>query len=502
MMAKQIIAEEKTVLVPEIKIAVCTAQITDLPKNIIDHMPCYELHEAMKVVGVSVDLEKSIENFRPDAIVYTKRGEILVEFLVRHRVDEAKKEKAKAYGSAMLEVDLSEYTETPITHDELRDIIVSKADLKTWVYYPLSETALHKARTYYENLDIVKDYREKLLEQERERAEALKKKQRQAAARERGNAKVKQLFELSHYGAELDRLRNDDALVKLYDPCPHAYWYDFGRHFQRYHTVPFFVDIPITGEMVFQCDRRVWQSILFNRYIFGRKQDGARFTIKNIYSVLKEDYSIKIDYDLSYKLPDPLHEDKEIRLGQDVIRTYFKYLETIGFIITEDHRGGYEKACWKTVQARKTTDPPDKYAADHLLDAIKSVDRRSPDINDLIRDKMGAYYEEKRKQEKKAAEEAERLENERKAAEKARREQEQKWEQRFGPRWMYDLGKQDVEKYDFDELMNRYDRFDKRWFRCKVCDQIKRREEMSSYEYGRGRCAACKTLNDTKESKS
>ena len=35
--------------------------------------------------------------------------------------------------------------------------------------------------------------------------------------------------------------------------------------------IPFYCDIPIYGEIVFNCDRRIWQTTLFNKFIYNRK---------------------------------------------------------------------------------------------------------------------------------------------------------------------------------------------------------------------------------------
>ena len=477
-MAKEIIAEEKKVFVPVRNISLQEAGIFDLPLEIARQIPCYELQKAVLIEGQSVELEKHLDGFTPDAVVRTSRGELLIEVFVRHRVDAEKEEKVKKYGAAMLEIDLSDYAEAILRRDELRKIIVAGDQSKKWVYYPLSEKALKKAHQYYEDHKAVKQYRTRIAaERERERKEEV--------ARVRRNNKIKHLFEPAHYAMELDRLRDDDVFQKTYEKWHRFYWYHFGQHFQKYRTVPFFVDIPITGEMVFQCDRRIWQSLLFNRFIYGRKENEAKFSTESLFDCLVKDYAVGVDYDLTYKLANPLHEEDVLRLRRDVGERYIHYLEIIGFIITENPTWRNRQACWKTVQANKTIVPPNKEAANYLQTALKSVDLRSPDIDRLIAEKMDVFYEEKRQKDLATREAAEREAEEKAHLERIKQEAEEELR-------LYNSGLEYVQKFNFDENKIIFDQYNRRWVKCVCCNKIKRLYEMATSKYGKGECHDCR----------
>lgn len=39
--------------------------------------------------------------------------------------------------------------------------------------------------------------------------------------------------------------------------------------------IPFYLNIPVFGEIAFNCDRRIWQTILFENFIYRRKENSV-----------------------------------------------------------------------------------------------------------------------------------------------------------------------------------------------------------------------------------
>ena len=324
---------------------------------------CFELSDMdgnlIDTSGVQIhDSSKDSESASEAQDVWKSSVELIKD------INEEKIEKVQKYNAAMLEIDLSSYFDDPVSRDELRDIIINKENDKHWIHYPLSDNAIKKAQHHYKNLNIVKTYLQNIAKKE---------------AREE---KIKLLFEPSNYANTLKKFRNDDEFLKKCAKIHKPYYFDFCKYFKIHRSVPFFIDIPITGEMIFQCDRRIWQSIIFNRFIYGRKQDGASLNITNLFDVLKDEYHIPVDYDLTYKLPHPLDNDEIIWLRREVIEQYTEYLEIIGFITTSYNF--HNKNAWATVEVKKSIKPPDKSAADKLQKVLQSVNLLSPDINRLI----------------------------------------------------------------------------------------------------------------------
>ena len=394
-MAEQIIQEEKKVYVPCRTISLNEAGIEDIPEVVARQVGEFKLYAGGCVEAESVHLEKQLPGFKPDAFLRTKRGELLVEFFVSHKVDEEKKEKVAQYGSAMIEIDLREWMEKPISSEELRSFITRENKNRKWIYYPLTENAKVQARNYYEKHEKVikfrKDEAERIEREKREEEERKVKEERRLRNIEIGNEKIKELFNPQNYSAALNSLRDDDSFLSFYRDNCQAHWYSFAKDYQDTGEIPFFIDIPITGEMIFKCDRRIWQSVIFNRYIYGRKDNSARFCVSKIFDKLKEEHKISTDYQLVYKLENPLYPDVEcsectIHLPQRVVESYITYLEKLGFV--NDTVDGYssEDNNWKVVKAIKTVEPPNQEYAHRLIKALREVDKKSAAIDSLIED--------------------------------------------------------------------------------------------------------------------
>lgn len=83
-----------------------------------------------------VDLEKRLEDIRPDIIAYTSTQEpILIEIAVTHFSDTEKKEKIRKLGLLAIEIDLSKvsYSTTEI---ELTKLVVEEFENKKWLSNP------------------------------------------------------------------------------------------------------------------------------------------------------------------------------------------------------------------------------------------------------------------------------------------------------------------------------------------------------------------------------
>lgn len=382
-MAKQIISEEKRICVPEKYISLFEVGIKNLPNNIVSNIKDYRLHDEMEVVAESVDIEKTIGDFTPDVAFNTKRGTILVEIYVTHKVDDEKKFKVIDQGVSMLEIDLSQYVETSISSESLRKILIEEAENKTWIYYYLSDNIKVKVLQYFENLEVIKKYRKKCDD------------------KKFANEKLIKLFERGEYADALNKLVDDVRFLDFYKNNCKFHWFNFGEAFEENNEVPFYINIPICGEMIFKCDRRIWQSIIFNRFIYGRKNNEAKINLNNLFDDLKNDYGINIDYTLTYKFTNPLDENETIWLPYDVIYKYMEYLEQLGFIYTKNYRD--ELSGWRTVRLINTIDPPNTTFAHWLKSALNEVDVLSPRINELIEEKIFEYQAiELRKEEDKS----------------------------------------------------------------------------------------------------
>ena len=518
-MAKQIIAEERKLLIPHKNISLSEAGITDLPQSISRGIKPYRFQEAKVIYAEHLEVEKHLPDFTPDVFIKTKNGELLVEIFVSHSVNEDKKNKAEKYGAAMLEIDLSN-VESPITSDKLRKLFVKIKKNKEWIYYPISDTVKENARKYYEGLEVVQEYRKELFRIEQEERKSKEK-------RKRANEKLKKIFIPQNYTAVLNKLRSDEQFLIFWQKNKKSHWFDFGAYYHQHNKVPFFIDIPITGEMIFRCDRRIWQSAIFNRYVYGRKEKGSRFNVENIFDVLKDDFNIKIDWDLSYRLTNPLCEEITIFLRERVVEKYVSYLEVIGFIRTDDGEEEY----WKTTLANKTIIPPIRRATEEMEKILRNVDVSLPNIDFLISEALVEYYEEldkeemekerqrreerlKLEEERRLAEaevrrlqilEAERKREERRLAEveaqklkeveeKKRREEQRKEEQKAKEAFEQFVCEKNLKYFgfcNFSAHKQTTDMHGSRETRCVTCNRIKPVSEMQYNQFEQLECDEC-----------
>lgn len=304
-LAKEIINEELTngqgrITLPPIEVSIL--EFKDIPSYISSDFPeKYEYRKASSIKYTNVFTETTFMGFRPDIIIDSSSGQYLIEIYVTHHPNPDNIEIAKKHGIPMLEIQLDTFYATGANRDVLRDIIITGTSYKTWLVRPDQNQALAWGRNCHLNQPEIKRY---LADQEKKKKKTERKK-KSAARRE-------ELFKPQNYKAALKQLHRVGA-----------------KHFKEFSfykntkAVPFFVDIPITGEMIFKCDRRVWQGAIFDKFIYNRKLDQKGVSIERIISWLKNHQTfIEIDWELA--------------TGCDLLRTvlctYLYYLELCGFL--------------------------------------------------------------------------------------------------------------------------------------------------------------------------
>ena len=426
-MAKEIIFEERKIMIPKKEIPFKELKL-DLPSSVQKKLPeSYLIQPASVLICEDVRKEERMADFQPDVIVVSNGLTYLIEIWRRHKTEPEKIEKVAKYGRyPMLEIDLHSFLDDPISKEELRSLITSEDRLREWIFYPNEAKLIKEARNYFESLDPVKDYFKNLSEkelrerQERERME--RAEQRRQAAKERLDRDRNRMFQPENYAALLSQYRGRAG----------GYTKEV---FSKYHfykevttELPFFVNIPITGEIIFKCDRRVWQSYIFNRWIYRRADDNASIRTFSIFGEV-EKYGIPVEPLLKsgkITVPSLLYDEF---LPYRVVRTYLDYLEALGFV---EIRGE-----WAAVVKRWSIIPPNKEYKDVLEAAINRLGEKKffPNVDELLEQELESYWVEKREkaaalrraqeeQQKREKAEAERAALERKRAAEAAQEKE------------------------------------------------------------------------------
>ena len=363
LLAKEIIRDKGKILVPGLTISRleivsgvsdvdAAAEVDiDLP-NISPRFVEYE----------SVDIEKTIDDIIADAVISVAGMPCIVEVAVTHFVDKVKLKKLESLNIPVFEIDLSDLLKNPQTRETIETAVLFEETNRYWVCNPKRSRLFEEKR-----IEFQKKYDSVVLN--RELAEKRKQEYRKNNIRA-----LQKLMEPENYAIELQRLRNDE----------HASWwlkrFAFSKELTEY---PFFMDIPITGEFVFSCDRRIWQGKLFEDYVYrGFGQEECIFSIPQIQRrISKGKLIIQYDWKKAYNTTLLLNgQVREISFSYDVIQRYFDYLELLGFV----SHVGYEWFSRRPV----SLEPPNQEIASVLKTVIESADSFSPNIDLIIENEL------------------------------------------------------------------------------------------------------------------
>lgn len=390
-LAKEIIEQEKTVKFPPIVIPFEQTNLYKCDPNYLrqfnyrhlSNLPTeMEYKPATTVDFDSVILEKKVSSIIPDIIAFKGAKSCLIEIAVTHFIDENKEKKIQELKLPVLEIDISSLSGENLNNEILRDVITNQIENKKWVYNPLWKNAIIWADNQYElKIEKIREEirKEELIQQERQIREQ-KRREQKLKRRDAGIDALENVLIPSNYSAMIEKLRNDKSYSILYQSS----WL-----YKESKNPPFYLDIPICGEFIFNCDRRIWQTLIFYKFVYNRKEDDFEqiyISFNKISEWIKKyqkDFSI--NWEFSYKTE---VNDKVYNLLRDVVLDYLFYLRELGFIEYEFSAFG---GSGYVVEPRKLT-PPNKEYATKLKIAIDSVDGASPDVNEQIYSCMKNLY--------------------------------------------------------------------------------------------------------------
>ena len=318
MMAKKILSENNEILLPGWSLSRADATPTDGDKTFFSlvkiDLPSVT---ARKYEYRFIEAEKRFTDMTTDALIEIRGQLCAVEIAVTHFTDDLKRRKAQSLALPMLEIDLSRWI-NETEKGKIVDAVLFASNNRRWIYNPKQDAAIKEKRSEY-----------------RHKADEL------ASARKKRS------------------IRDDNEAEE---------WFiRFG--FKGLRWYPFYMDIPISGDSVFPCDRRIWQGRLFEEYVYRTIGD---FTIDQVQKRLSAG-------DL-----DPYATNRDERVLYEVISKYFEYMELIGFV----SRNG---AVWH-VDKPHTTVPPNQRAARALRAILAHVDTSTPNIDVVIEKELNRRF--------------------------------------------------------------------------------------------------------------
>ncbi len=361
-LAKDILAEEKKILFPQ---GIVYKEEVVSKKDIEQYygmLSPYKTYPGKKIFCDAVMLENRVSDIVPDIVVESRGRKCLIEIAVTHCIDDEKMRKIQEIGLPVVEVYLKDFYKHPYTREEIKEAVLYQADNRKWVFNPWIK---EWARQQYEE-----EIKSAIEEKRKEENRVKKEEQRRKKAKQQLN----RLFEPSKYRAKIMELR-DDASVRRMMPK-----YKFFNACKG--KIPFYVDIPITGEFVFSCDRRIWQGAIFEKFIYRRrvKNEPVFIDMERIRNYFvkhaKKEFQIKIDWRFTYRTYIACL-GREVSLLWNVIRQYLRYLEKLGFLSFLD-KGSY------LLESAGTITPPNAEMADNLKEILLQVDNYAPAIDRII----------------------------------------------------------------------------------------------------------------------
>lgn len=454
MLAKEIIEEEKQIQLPGITVNTKDLADKSTPYFVLNSFSDkYEYKPPKLCKCTSVTLERKLSDIIPDIVAVIAGRTLLIEIAVTHFIDDEKRAKIESLGIPLMEIDLSPFHGQLFSKEAIRNSVIYDINNRTWIFNPkISEAeSLVKADL---NAKITK-WKIQQARIRKSEEEALRRKQER---RTKGCLELNRLFVPDNYRSRLIKFRDDNAARNTLK--------SYGFIHNDLSETPFYMDIPITGEIIFACDRRILQSSLFYTFIYYRKKDFFDIADTSTQKIETWAYNYnkicQIDWSINYKteVTFPNGEVKIISPFHNVIRKYLYYLEMIGFIENYNY---YETV----VKYTHTLTPPNEQYAALLKQAIKSVDQFAPDIDDLIDNFLTPKKEDD--------------------------SLSQTTNSRIQPSKEYELGYESITTIEEDRPI--IDKFGWRWLICTECGAIQRSDDIAihgvSNNMNYGICKSC-----------
>ena len=349
-MAKEIIEKYKLVMFPPLYISFPDTNLYKSLNNEQRTLYNQQIKESFlaidsqSVLFDTVYLEKKLSKITPDVIATVNGKQCFIEIAVSHFIDREKEEKIKQLKMPTIEIDLSCFLHDQIDKHKIKDIILNSAMQKKWIFNPKQTAKQLEAEIFYTTK--IADLFKKRYETE----QTFQKDNFKQKNRHKDNENLK----TANHNELVKLLKNDDEFFKIYKSS---------SLFKYSEQPPFYLNIPIEYEYIFNCDRRIWQTILFENFVFNG--NGYNFDLSDVENwILNHKNQLEINNQYS-----EFSENNDLTLFS-VINKYLRYLEDLGFVKTTRYPSGQIENA-KTIVSN-TIAPPDKEGAKELEQFLKN----------------------------------------------------------------------------------------------------------------------------------
>lgn len=315
-MAKKIVKESTYINLPVIEIeAEC-----DQNRNLDDGEQCQPLilKQKRKLLFSDAKTEVHYDGFIPDVCICSGNSVLLVEIVVTHYIDIEKYNRIKQAGLPTIEIDISRFLKNieNLSEDELREELIKSVEHKKWIYNSLRDAGIEQLKR-----------RNKKLQEELE-SQIRKEEERRIGENENtsqtwhDNDYCRLKTDKDFYLSYSEKLVNNEQALKEINALGMC-----DLNFLEVKDIPFYFNIPVFGQIAFNCDRRIWQAILFEKFIY--RQQGTKIQIKKVYYYFGEKHSDKFNSRFCDFSKEHFPEDSFLRYA---IHEYMLHLVRLGFI--------------------------------------------------------------------------------------------------------------------------------------------------------------------------
>ena len=282
--AKEIVCKSEYIWLPPVTIS----EQNDPDRNVEDYKQQEPLllGEKSKLHYQYAKTEVPFDGFKPDVCIFRERKNILIEIAVALYVDAEKYSKIKMAQMPTVEIYIADFIkdykaeETESINDfkkKLKNAIIDNIENKTGIYHPSENEGIQKLCE--RNRELEKEFQQNRIKNLKEQEERKKReeaqeiwKQEQQRRREQIDIEVEQLHTNEPY--YLSRKAKTEGVDTAVLNCINRLGI-CNLRFKTTDEIPFFLNIPVFGEVVFICDRRVWQTILFEKVFYQWQYDNV-----------------------------------------------------------------------------------------------------------------------------------------------------------------------------------------------------------------------------------
>ena len=313
LLAKEIIEEEQCIAAPAIgaisanRIARISEDMGGVPllpagwsivsiKDIQSNQRDSKIHAAEVFSEYRIDGNDESQAIIADLFLNANDfGPLCIELFVTHRLPAAKKRAAWSQGIPMLEIDLSDFYKDGggVSKEKLKEFLLESTNHREWVYHKDYRTAA----------DFFASTISTILAQKK-------------AKRDKCHDIIAgYLSDPASYSEQLKAFENNTAALGYIKGHPALFRYaQPSDDPMSINEIPWFTNIPIWGETVFLCDRRIWQGYIFSRYVLGKDKLAIpirtpEFTLFELLTAPDHNFSVPVNWNITYRLSHSEYED-------------------------------------------------------------------------------------------------------------------------------------------------------------------------------------------------